>query len=191
MVLNLLWLVCSIPIITIGPATNALFTVTLKLAQDEPVRVLSTFFKAFKVNIKQSLIVGAFSIFIIISLYADVLYILAIEGAIQKIYIVIFCIVLAILLIIITYLNALIARYNNTLKGHIINAFKLAFVNPLQTILMWLIILAPVLMFLFVQPIILLYIGWFFLLFLFSLPIYLCSTILNIVFKKIEVKEVK
>ena len=191
MALNILWFLCSLPIITIGPSTNALFTVTLKLAKGESVSVLKTFFKAFKENFKQALAVGAFSVFTIITLYADVNYILAIDGLFQKLYIVIACIVLAILLTTITYLNALIAKYNNTLKGHIINTFKLAFVNPIQTILMWLILLVPVFCVLFIQPIVLLYMGWFFILFLVSLPIYICSIILTGIFKKFDKTEGK
>lgn len=189
MALNILWFVCSLPIITIGPSTVSLFTVTLKLAEGESVSVLKTFFKAFKDNLKQSLIVGAFSIFTIFTLYADVNYILAIDGTLQKVYIVVACIVLALLLTTITYLNALIAKYNNTLKGHIINTFKLAFVNPIQTILMWLILLVPVFCVLFIQPIVLLYMGWFFILFLVSLPIYICSIIMTGIFKKFNKSE--
>ena len=189
MALNILWFVCSLPIITIGPATVSLFTVTLKLAEGEPVSVLKTFFKAFKDNLKQSLIVGAFSIFTIFTLYADVNYILAIDGTLQKVYIVVACIVLALLLTTITYLNALIAKYNNTLKDHIINTFKLAFVNPVQTILMWLILLVPVFCVLFIQPIVLLYMGWFFILFLVSLPIYICSIIMTGIFRKFNKSE--
>lgn len=188
MALNILWFLCCLPIITIGPSTNALFTVTLKLAEGQAVPVLRTFFKAFKDNFKQSLVVGVFSVFVIFTLYADVNYILAIEGTLQKMYIVVACIVLALLLTTITYLNALIAKYNNTLKGHIINALKLAFVSPIQTILMWVIMLLPVLMVLFVQPIILLYMGWFFILFLVSLPVYVCSIIITGVFKKFSIE---
>ena len=188
MALNILWFLCCLPIITIGPSTNALFTVTLKLAEGQAVPVLRTFFKAFKDNFKQSLVVGVFSVFVIFTLYADVNYILAIEGTLQKIYIVVACIVLALLLTTITYLNALIAKYNNTLKGHIINTLKLAFVSPIQTILMWVIMLLPVLMVLFVQPIILLYMGWFFILFLVSLPVYVCSIIITGVFKKFSIE---
>lgn len=186
MALNILWIICSIPLITIGPATVSLFTVTLKLVSGEPVPVLRTFFKAFKDNFKQSLVVGVFSLFIIFTIYADIAYILAIEGALQKVYIVVVCIVIALLLTTIIYLNALIARYNNTLKGHIINAFKLAFVNPIQTIIMWLIILSPIFCFLFIQPIILLYIGWFFIFFLVSLPVYVCSIFLSFIFRKFD-----
>jgi len=188
MSLNLLWLACSLPIITIGPSTCALYDCLLHLANEESFPVLKTFFKSFKANFKQSLIVGALSIFVLVTLYADVNYILAIEGNLQKLFIVIAILVLAMLLIIATYGYALIAKYNNTLKGHIINAFKLAFVNPLQTIIMWFVLLIPVFLFLFVQPIILIYIGWFFILFLVSLPVYLCCRILVLIFKKFDMR---
>ena len=186
MALEALWFICSLPIITIGPATSALFDITLRIANDEPATVLKGFFIAFKKNFKQALIVGVFSIFVLVTLYADVMYILAIEGTLQKLYIVIAILVLAMLLIIVTYGNGLLVRYNNTLKGHIINAFKLAFVNPVQTILMWLVILSPVFMFLFIPPIILVYIGWFIILFAVSLPVYICSNILLKIFKRFE-----
>lgn len=189
MALNILWFVCSIPIITIGPSTVSLFAVTLKLAKGESVPVLRTFFKSFKDNFKQSLVVGVFSVFTIFSLITDINYILGIDGFVQKLFIVVSCMVLAILLTTISYLNALIARYDNTLKGHIINALKLAFVNPIHTVLMWLILLVPVFCVLFIQPIVLLYMGWFFLLFLVSLPIYICSIILNGIFKKFDKSE--
>lgn len=184
-VLNFFWFVCSIPLITIGPATCALYSVTLKLAEDPEESVIKRFFKAFKENFIQSLIVGVFSIFAILTIYVDVIYALSIQGTIQKVYIVIAILLLAILLTIVSFGNALIVRYKNTLKEHIKNAFKLAFINPVQTLLIWLILLSPLFMFLFIPPIILVYLGWL-LIFVFSLPTYLCSKVIFKIFKKIE-----
>lgn len=189
-VLNFLWLFCSIPLITIGPATCALYDVTLKLAEDPESSVLKRFFKAFKENFAQSLIVGVFSLFTLITIYVDAIYALSSSGFIQKVYIVVAFILSAILLIIISYGNALIVRYTNVLKQHIKNAFKLAFVNPIQTLLIWLIILFPLFMFMFIPPIILVYLGWL-LIFVFSLPAYLCSKVIIKIFKKIDNKEGK
>lgn len=188
--LNFLWLVCSIPLVTIGPATCALYDVTLKLAEDPEGSVLKRFFKAFKENFAQSLIVGVFSIFAVITIYADITYALSVPGTVQKVFIIVSILLSAILLIIVSYGYALIVRYQNTLKEHIANAFKLAFVNPLQTIMIWTILLFPLLMFLFIPPIILVYLGWL-LIFVFSLPNYLSSKILVKVFNKIENKEGK
>ena len=184
MVLNFLWILCSLPIITIGPATCALYKVCLKLTEDKTYTVLKCFFEAFKENFKQSLLVGAFSLFAIVLLYADFNYILQVQGFQQKLFIVVAFVTLAVLLIVITYLNGLIVSFNNTLKGHIINSFKLAFVNPLQTILMWLIILFPFIVYFFISPYIIVSVGWMLLLFGVSLPVYLCSLVLIRIFKR-------
>ena len=50
LILNFLTLFCSLPVITIGPALCGLYTVTLKVARDEPVETIRMFFAAFKKN---------------------------------------------------------------------------------------------------------------------------------------------
>ena len=52
--LNLLWLVCSLPIVTIGAATTALYYVTLKIAENEEGDITQQFFRSFKANFKQA-----------------------------------------------------------------------------------------------------------------------------------------
>ena len=52
--LNLLWIVCSLPVITAGASTTALYYCTLKLHKDGDIRVFHDFFKSFKQNFKQS-----------------------------------------------------------------------------------------------------------------------------------------
>ena len=46
--LNVLWLVCSLPIITIGASTTALYTVMLKLVKNEEGYIFKGFLHAFK-----------------------------------------------------------------------------------------------------------------------------------------------
>ena len=58
MVLNVLWLICCIPIITVGPATSALCCVSLKLARGEPTATVRTFFEALKQNFVRALLLG-------------------------------------------------------------------------------------------------------------------------------------
>lgn len=54
--LNLLWLVCSLPVFTAGAATAALYDVTLRLAREEDPPVTTRFFKAFRENFRQATI---------------------------------------------------------------------------------------------------------------------------------------
>ncbi len=56
-ILNVLWLVCSLPVFTIGASTTAVYYVTLKLARDDDGYTIRSFFKSFKENFKQSTII--------------------------------------------------------------------------------------------------------------------------------------
>ena len=52
--LNLLWLVCSLPVFTAGSATAALYDVTLRIAREEEPPLTTRFFKAFLENFRQA-----------------------------------------------------------------------------------------------------------------------------------------
>lgn len=54
--LNLLWGVCSLPIVTVGAATAALYDVTLRMARGDEPSVTRQFFKAFRENFRQATI---------------------------------------------------------------------------------------------------------------------------------------
>lgn len=53
-VLSVLWLVCSIPIVTIGASTTALYYVTLKMASDQEGKLWQQFFHSFRQNWKEA-----------------------------------------------------------------------------------------------------------------------------------------
>lgn len=61
-VLNFLWVLFSLPIITIGASTTAAFSVTLKMVDDEEGYIGRSFLKAFKENFKQGVILGLITI---------------------------------------------------------------------------------------------------------------------------------
>lgn len=52
--LNILWLVCCIPIVTIGASTTALYFEAMKLAENNEGYVAKNFFRSFKENFLQS-----------------------------------------------------------------------------------------------------------------------------------------
>ena len=56
-ILNILFLICCVPVITIGASATALYTVTLKMARNEESYMVKGFWKAFKSNFKISTIV--------------------------------------------------------------------------------------------------------------------------------------
>lgn len=56
--INLLWILCSVPVVTIGAATIAAFDVTLKMVDNEEGYVARQFLKAFKNNLKKGIPLG-------------------------------------------------------------------------------------------------------------------------------------
>lgn len=52
--LNVIWLLCCLPVVTAGASTTALFYVARKIAVDEDYRVCRDFFRSFKANWKQT-----------------------------------------------------------------------------------------------------------------------------------------
>lgn len=56
--LCLLWLICSIPIITIGASTTALFDISMHLVDQKESGIIFGFFKSFKNNFLQSTIIN-------------------------------------------------------------------------------------------------------------------------------------
>lgn len=56
--LNLLWILFSIPLITVGASTCAAFSVTLKLVDDEDCNVWNQFIKGFKQSWFQGILMG-------------------------------------------------------------------------------------------------------------------------------------
>ena len=57
-VLTVFWFVCSIPIVTIGASSSAMYYCCLKLTRDEEGYIYRQFFKAFKDNLGKGIIIG-------------------------------------------------------------------------------------------------------------------------------------
>ena len=55
--LNIIWLVCCLPIVTIGASTTALYYTSFKIAKDEGSYITTMFFRSFRQNFKQATII--------------------------------------------------------------------------------------------------------------------------------------
>lgn len=76
--LTMLWAACSLPVITIGASTTALYYVSLKMVRNREGYLLQSFWKAFKENFAQStamwlilLVIGGFLGFDLYFLYGQ------------------------------------------------------------------------------------------------------------------------
>ncbi len=143
MMLNLLSLICSLPIVTAGASVTAKYYVAMKMVRGEEPAILKPFFKAFKENFKQSTVIWLIEIVIAAVLFFDWMYVWQIETTqIVKI--------VRIALLILTIFCALagiaafplIARYQMKTKDIIKASFMFAFLHPFRMLIVvfWLVV---------------------------------------------------
>ena len=181
-VLNWLWLLCSLPLVTLGPATCGLYAVTLKLARGEAVSPVKDFFRGFRENVKSGILLGLGCGILLLFAAGDFWLAVQLTGRLRKLYLVVAVIIVGIFLIIITYTFALQAMFDSSLKSHVANAFKLAVIAPGKTIGLWLILLIPILAALVLPPVAVGMLGFLYIVVGISGPVYGASHILRNIF---------
>ncbi|MGN0432159.1 MAG: YesL family protein [Lachnospiraceae bacterium] len=123
--LNFLWLLFSLPIVTMGAATVAAYSVTLKMVDESEGYVARQFIKAFKENWKQGIPLGLLAIFCSYVVYLDFELFNKVEN--NPIVLAIFGIVAAFVFgMAFIYAFPLSARYENTLLGTLKNSVNIA-----------------------------------------------------------------
>lgn len=144
--LNLVWLVCCVPIVTIGPACTAMCCVARRIANREEPAVLKTFFRAFRENFRQSLIL--FLILLIPVCLAAAYLLMAASGGLEHIPVLKYLCVLAVIIIgfVCSYVYPLLAHFDNTVAGTLKNAFLLPLANPFLALVVTALNLLPVLL---------------------------------------------
>lgn len=130
-ILSVLWIVCSIPVFTMGASTIAMYTVTLKMVKNEEGAIIGSFFKAFRENFKQSVPVTLIGIGVYTVLFVD--YLVVSGASVGRILPGIVCAAVLLFTAVYSYVCPLLAMFDNTVKNTFGNAWKLAVLNPLET----------------------------------------------------------
>ena len=142
--LNVMWLICCIPIITIGASTVALYTVMLKMVKNEEGYIFRGFLKAFKTNFKQSTIIWIILLLLGILWTVDFRVAGVIPGMAGIVLRALFLTLGFVLLSVTIYIFPLTARYENSIKGTFKNALILTVAKLPYTFLMVAIVVAAV-----------------------------------------------
>lgn len=144
LVLNLLMLLTSLPIITIGAAQTAGFTVTTRMIHLNETRIVLSYFTSFKKNFKKSTVSWIILLVILAILSFDWLYLLKFYQFNSWI-----TIGVAIVTIIganfFQYIFFYISRIDDSLKQTFINIVKLTLTFPIRSIIMLFVMVLPVL----------------------------------------------
>ena len=186
MAANILWLLCSLPVITVGPATCGLYAVTLKLARSESVHPLRDFFVGFKSNFGPGVALGLICTVLPVVAAGDGWFALQQTGMVRNLYLVIAILLAVIWLILISYTFALQVMFDSPWRMQMLNAFKLAVIAPGKTVMIWLILLIPVLAALIMSPLVMKMLGFLYLVAGISGPVYWASHIQRNIFDRVN-----
>lgn len=126
--LSLLWMICSLPVFTIGASTTALYTVTLKYVRDEEGYLTSSFLHAFRKNFRQSTVIEGISLAAGIFLLADfaVYYRSSSLNAVSLTLFTVFLGIFVVFLFANIYVYPLLAYFDNTIRNTLFNALMMA-----------------------------------------------------------------
>lgn len=184
-IINVLTIVCAVPIVTVGASFTAMNYVLLHKARDNETYIGKMFFHSFRDNLKQGILCGL--IYLVIGLIAGVdLYVLHIfDMKATTALMIILSVVSCFIFVTAVYVFGLLARYENTVSGTFRNAIQLTIAHLPLTLVMIVIWMAWLfVLWYFPKTTVLL-----FLLFGFSLPGFLCALLYDPVFRKMEETE--
>lgn len=123
--LNILWFIFSLPIVTIGASTTALYYASIRLADDRGSSVTADFLHSFKINFKQAtkiwlpmLLLG-----IVLAIDGYVFYHMHSSSRIWTIGLAIFIVACAMYVLVLMYVFPLLSQFNNTSFAMVKNAF--------------------------------------------------------------------
>lgn len=134
MIVNLLFLVSCIPVITIGAAICGMTKVCQAIVMGDERSIWRHFVSGFKDNFKQSTIVWLLTVLVAASLVCYWLIVVNFcRGTLATVLLILMAVLAVVALSHVVYLFPLIARYENSLREHIKNAGILAITRLLLT----------------------------------------------------------
>jgi len=149
--LNLLWLVCCLPIITIGASTVAAYRVSMRMLDSEEGYIAKSFFKAFRANFVQGTMLWLLNAAAMYALYLDWQIIL--KSANPSIILILVSILSTVFIFcVFIYSYPLTSRYENTLKRILENSLIISVRYFVKTLILILVLALEVCLFMWNRP---------------------------------------
>lgn len=143
--LNFCWLLCSLPVVTVGASTVAACSVALKMAEDTEGYIVRSFFKAFKENLKGGIPLGLLTIVAVYAVYLDFQFWGATESVLFLVMGIVAIFVFSMGLL---YAFPLMARYENSFIKTLKNSYDISTRYFLQTLLTVFVVAVEIVLFL-------------------------------------------
>lgn len=135
-ILNLIFVVTSLPVITIGTALSALYTVAMKLARGEEPSILKEYMKAFRRNMKPATISWLFMAAAGVFIFVDFRLVGVFSGTAYTVMRLLLAMIFGVWVLTFLYLFPYIARFENTVFPSIKNALFLSAAHVPSTVMM-------------------------------------------------------
>jgi uncharacterized membrane protein YesL len=146
--LNILTLICCIPVITAGAALTSMHYVALKIVRNEESYITRSFFKSFKTNFRQATLIWLLLMLVAAILGGD--YYIITKSGMQFSQVLVVLIMAAGVLVICTslYVFPVLAKFDNTIMGTIRNAFIMSILQLPKTVVMFVMAFFPLIIYL-------------------------------------------
>lgn len=176
MLLNVLFILCCLPIVTVGASLSALYSVCLKLVRKEDSYIAKDFFRAFRQNLKHGILLHLILCAVTTVVITDLAFMWSIMET-SDLYKGLFFVMLLLSLFFFMasmYIYPLLAQFTNTVGGYLRNAAILSIKHWRHTVMFLLLTLLPIVAAL-LFPVALLWEILLFLLFGFSGMVYITT----------------
>ena len=144
MILNLVTLLCCIPVVTIGASLTAMHYVLLKMVRNEESYIVRSFFKSFKANFKQATVIWLIILFCIVIFVADLMIINNSGLEFPEVLKILLFALFMVAYMVMCYVFPVLARFDNTVPKTIKNALFMAILSFPKTVLMMAAYLLPI-----------------------------------------------
>ena len=136
MILNILFLLTCIPVVTIGASCTALYYVTMKMARDEDAYIARSYFKSFKENFKQATIIWVVALLLIVLLFFDFQILSVMTASFVTVIRIALISVSLVMAMVLLYTFPVLAQFYNSIKNTVKNAFFMSIRHFPKTLLM-------------------------------------------------------
>lgn len=183
-ILNFCFVLCCIPVVTIGAACTAMYTVTLQEAEDKSGSTIGRFFRYFRANFGKATGLWLLLLFLGGILGYNYLFLTANPSMDAAVFRGLLIALTIIYTMIVTYAFPLLSRFENTVMGTLRNSLALGIGNLPKTIVMVLLNLLPVLI-LLLSEVLFLRLSILMVMIYFAVAAQLNSFMLSKIFRKI------
>lgn len=145
-IVNVLFLLCCLPVVTAGASIAAMHKVTQAMVLDEDNGIVKTFFRGFRENFKQATALWLMMLFFAAAMGCNYMLISGfVAGTLATVLKGALVVAIGLVLVMAAYMFPLMVRYTNTLRELATNALILAVVKLPRTVGLFLLSCMPLL----------------------------------------------